>query len=409
MEKKIIELFAGVGGFRLGFEKSSKEWNTVWANQWEPGKKSQHAFDCYKLRFENHGGVNEFSNTDIAQVHTDNIPDHSVLVGGFPCQDYSVAGTKAQGLEGKKGVLWWEIDRILKNKKTPFALLENVDRLVKSPASQRGRDFAIMLSALNNNGYGVEWRVINAEDYGLQQRRRRIFIFAFKNNTKYYKQIKKSSLENIMLNDGMFAKQFPIINDFEKMKSDTLSSDLLEITKSYKFLFENSGAMIDGKFVTAKTKPDSKTVKKYITLHDLMEKESVDERFILKEELFDKFKYMKGAKKEERTTKDGFTYFYTEGPVPFPDLTNRAARTILTSEFSNNRSTHIVEDITSGKLRKLTPIEAERINGFPDDWTKTPTMPEKFRYFCMGNALMVDLVKKMADGITEIVNNEKAK
>ena len=168
---KVIELFAGVGGFRLGLEANNTESNQrfkiVWSNQWEPSTKLQHASDVYKLRWphdKNH------SCEDIAKVIQDDfesIPNHDLLVGGFPCQDYSVARTlsHSEGLRGKKGVLWWSIHAILKKKgkEAPrFLMLENVDRLLKSPTRQRGRDFAIMIASLSDLGYAVEWRVINA-------------------------------------------------------------------------------------------------------------------------------------------------------------------------------------------------------------------------------------------------------
>ncbi len=397
MKKTIVELFAGVGGFRLGFEKTSKAWETVWANQWEPGKKNQYAFECYKTHFMKHGGVNGFSNIDIGQVDCKNIPSHNLLVGGFPCQDYSVAGTKAKGIEGKKGVLWWEIKRIIENKKPPFVLLENVDRLIKSPASQRGRDFAIMLACLNELGYGVEWRVVNAEEYGLQQRRRRIFIFAFNRNTKYYKNFSKK------LSNGFFVKCFPI-KQAENIKQIILPSDIVEISDKFSFLFENSGFMFENTVQTAKVYADTDLQKKNITLSDIMV-EKADKEYFLTPELYKKFKYMKGSKREERTTTSGFKYFFTEGSIPFPDILNRPARTMLTSEASNNRSTHIVKDKTTGNLRKLTPVECERINGFPDNWTNTG-MPQKFRYFCMGNALVVDLISMMAKEINKIFDEE---
>ena len=181
---RTIELFAGVGGFRIGLEKAKRnnsEFKIVWSNQWEPSTKTQHASDVYCARF----GFENHCNEDIATVDVSEIPDHDLLVGGFPCQDYSVASTlkNSHGLVGKKGVLWWEIHRIIRDKKEnapKYLLLENVDRLLKSPASQRGRDFAIILSSLNELGYAVEWRVINASEYGMPQRRRRIFIFATK-------------------------------------------------------------------------------------------------------------------------------------------------------------------------------------------------------------------------------------
>ena len=201
MKKTVCELFAGVGGFRIGLEESDPNWNTVWANQWEPGRKSQYAYDCYVSHF---GKNKNYINEDIASIDKEDIPDHNLLVGGFPCQDYSVARTGAKGMEGKKGVLWWKIRDVLETKSPKFVLLENVDRLLKSPASQRGRDFGVILACFNDLGYTVEWRVINAADYGFGQRRRRTFIFACKNDTKYYESIKNEKLEDVIHKNRIF-------------------------------------------------------------------------------------------------------------------------------------------------------------------------------------------------------------
>ena len=194
-KKQYVNYLREQDGFRVGLENSNPEWNTVWANQWEPGKKSQHAYDCYV----SHYGKKEIHvNEDISRVDKKTIPNHNLLVGGFPCQDYSVAHTGAKGIEGKKGVLWWQIKEILEVKKPKFVLLENVDRLIKSPSSQRGRDFGIILACFNDLGYSVEWRIINAAEYGFAQRRRRIFIYASKNNTKYYERIQNSNFNDIL-------------------------------------------------------------------------------------------------------------------------------------------------------------------------------------------------------------------
>ena len=111
---------------------------------------------------------------------------------------------------------------------------------------------------------------------------------------------------------------------------------------------------------------------------------------------------MKGAKKIERTSKTGYSYWFSEGPIAFPDPLDRPGRTMLTSEGSLNRSTHIIEDKSNGKKRKLTPIECERLNGFPDNWTNTE-MPERQRYFIMGNALVVPLITKMGEQILKML------
>ena len=206
---KVVELFAGVGGFRIGLEKT-KQYEVVWSNQWEPNKKQQHASNIYVNKF----GNKDHSNEDIAEVNTDDIPDHDVLVGGFPCQDYSVASLlkNSKGLLGKKGVLWWSIFKILdeKKKKPSFLVLENVDRLLGSPVNQKGRDFAMMLSSLNSLGYAVEWRVINAGDYGMPQRRRRVFILGYYKNSKLYNEIKTSDISSWIHKEGIFAKQFKV-------------------------------------------------------------------------------------------------------------------------------------------------------------------------------------------------------
>ncbi len=406
MDKKVVELFAGVGGFHLGFKKSDKNWDFAWANQWEPSRKVQYAFDCYKKHF---GEETICSNEDIAKVETGDIPKHSVLVGGFPCQDYSVAATGAKGIQGKKGVLWWEIYRILKSKEPPFVLLENVDRLLKSPASQRGRDFGVMLSCLANLGYSVQWRVINAADYGFAQRRRRVFIFAYKNDTYYRESLLKYSPEEIVYDKGFFQQQFQVeanynnILEYTQLKFGS-NQDIEETSDVFSLKFHNTGFMANGRIYTADTKPKYTGVNKILC--DIIEAKSIDESYYINDEEEQKFKYMKGSKRIERTSKSGHKYIFSEGDMAFPDPLDRPGRTMLTSEASKNRSTHIIVDPIKNKLRKLTPIECERLNGFEDDWTNTG-MTERFRYFCMGNALVVGLVTKMSIELSDIIDKEK--
>jgi len=398
IQQTICELFAGVGGFRLGLEHASSNWQTVWANQWEPGKSSQHAFDCYCAHF---GQSPHHVNIDISTIDKSTIPDHNLLVGGFPCQDYSVASTGARGIQGKKGVLWWEIRSILETKRPRFVLLENVDRLLKSPAAQRGRDFGVMLACFNDCGYCVEWRVINAAEYGFAQRRRRIFIFAYRNDTAYAHRQSTHPANEIIGTNGFFARTFPIEPIGEMTGTEFNSRDLVEISDDFSFSFANAGYMVDGVMSTVAVTPVSRPA---ILLKDILER-GVDAKYCLEGDKLEKWKYLKGAKKIERTSKDGHKYIFSEGPIAFPDPLDRPARTMLTSESSLNRSTHVVEDLDSHKLRLLTPIEAERIQGFDDGWTDTG-MPERFRFFCMGNALVVPVVTKMGMTLNEIFHDE---
>mgnify|MGYP002855460082 CR=1 FL=1 len=433
-------------------EKTEK-WKTVWFSQWEPAdKKTQWAHDCYVNRFGTCLDLegNDTTNEDINAVDKTKVPEHTLLVGGFPCQDYSVASTLAtsKGLEGKKGILWWDIRDMLEAKNAPFVLLENVDRLIKSPASQRGRDFGIILACFRDLGYTVEWRVINAAEYGYQQRRRRTFIFAYKNDTNYAKrmleysnyiamhgdELHRHSVAKLILSGGFFATSFPVAPlDAKYVKIGKLPKGIGELSKSFSFSFENTGMMLDGTIYTAKTVPLYEG--KQITLGDIIETGNVDRQFFIsKEKLYytspdvthsdetkekltkeqhQTWQYLKGAKKLCRTAANGHEYIFSEGAIPMIDEYDKPARTMLTSEGSFSRTTHIVRDKQTGDIRLLTPIEMERIQGFPTDWTKEclvdgekVEMPVNKRKFMMGNALVVNLIKQMEPVLADIVEKE---
>ncbi len=461
MEKTVCELFAGVGGFRCGLNgiKSLadigkvEKWETVWFNQWEPSEKStQYAHDCYVYHFGTNLDVNgdDTTNYNIEDVDKREIPNFNLLVGGFPCQDYSVASSLAtsKGLEGKKGILWWSIRETLEAKKPPFVLLENVDRLVKSPASQRGRDFGIMLACFRDEGYTVEWRIINAAEYGYQQRRRRTFIFAYRDDTDYSVGVcknvgyscqdsiekRKVCIQKILCDTGFFAETFAVSEvDSTKLSVKTLPESIGELSDSFSFNFENAGVMKDGVVYTVKTTPSYDG--EQITLGDIMETEDVDRQyFISKDRLYytdpsithsdetegklpekdrKTWQYLKGAKKLRRKASNGHEYVFSEGAIPMLDQYDKPARTMLTSEGNFSRTTHLVRDKVTGDIRLLTASETERIQGFPTDFTKycltdgrVVEMPVKKRRFMMGNALVVNLIADMEKTLSDIFDRE---
>ena len=420
---RVIELFAGVGGFRLGLEgwdgfsatsgykkKLDSNFEVVWSNQWEPSTKTQHASDVYASKW----GDEFHSNADISTVQVDEIPAHDLLVGGFPCQDYSVATTlkNSKGLIGKKGVLWWSIHNIISTHKEPakYLFLENVDRLINSPAQQRGRDFAIILKSLSDLGYAVEWRIINAADFGFPQRRRRIFILAYHKSTSLYKSLNKASPYEWIYEDGTFAEAFPIVKPLESdLKSFDLLGDIVDISNDFNknkplSPFLNSGLMVDGKVTTLKSFPNFDG--EAVLLKDVLEKGKVPDEFYIDSEMTDKWNYLKGAKKEIRTKVDGFAYNYSEGGMVFPDDLNKPSRTIITGEGGNSpsRFKHVIN--TPKGLRRLTPVELERLNMFPDNHTKMEGVSATKRAFFMGNALVVGVIERigkvLADNILEI-------
>lgn len=401
---RVVELFAGVGGFRCGLEAASPSFKTLWADQWEPGRRDQFAFECYDLHFKDTGSINV--NEDIALVKGD-VPEHDLLVGGFPCQDYSVASTNARGIEGKKGVLWWHINDIIKARRPKYVLLENVDRLLKSPASQRGRDFGIILRCMADNGYSVEWRVINAADYGFVQRRRRTFIFASRDDSLHFKELEGSDPRKVMSSSGFFARCFPAKGPVnggyrEFQLSEKIYPTLLEVSDSFHADLGNTGMMVDHTVFTTDVTPDYDGPTS--TLGSIIEP-CHDESYYQDSHL-DKWREMKGPKRIPRVNKKtGIEYMYSEGGIPFPDPLDRPGRTMLTSEGSKNRSSHLIMDPSTNRYRVLTPLECERLNGFPDGWTDT--MSERKRYFCMGNALVVGLITRMGKVLIEIEDENK--
>ena len=410
---KTIELFAGVGGFRIGLERVKREdknFHIVWSNQWEPTTKTQHASDVYCARF----GYDNHLNDDISNVGIDQIPDHDLLVGGFPCQDYSVASTlkNSNGIVGKKGVLWWQIFRILEEKKDKapkYLMLENVDRLLKSPASQRGRDFALMLSSLNSLGYAVEWRVIDASEYGMPQRRKRVFILGYKKDTFNYNRLKKSSDIDILSHEGIFAKAFPVKQiESKNIIKKSLSTDLVDITENFNIktpknnAFLDAGYMIDGIYATSKIEVNY--TGNFIKLKDILEDEkNIHKDFYIDDEDLKKWQYQKGGKSFERTNKTtGHVYTYSEGSMSFPDSLDKPARTIITGEggASASRFKHVIN--VNGRYRRLTPIELERANMFPDNHTLG--VSDTKSAFLMGNALVIGIVEKLGNALIDNEN-----
>lgn len=431
---KIFSMFDGVGGFTIGFNNSDSEFfKTTYSNQYEPSRKTQDAYEVGVYRFPEM----EHIPTDVALIPDEKFVEMrdngvNMIVGGFPCQDYSVARSKKNelGIQGKKGVLFWEIIRATEIIRPEYLVLENVDRLLKAPSNQRGRDFAVMLASFNELGYSVEWRVINAAEYGRAQRRRRVFFFVYRNDTDWAKKIDEQyenqpsenllgikefkDYEGYIFKDGLFARQFPVEEEpfKDRRMFNKLSSDIKQVSDTFnEGKFWNSGVMRHGYYYSADTVPLGD--EEPITLRDIVVPEDkVPEKYYVEGEKLEKFKYLRGAKRVERTSADGHKYFYSEGGMSETDDLDLPGRTMLTSEGSVNRSTHLLE--VDGRYRLITPIEAERLQDFPDDWTKYKQLDngevvevtERMRMFFMGNALVTGVVKRIGDEMKNIINNK---
>lgn len=436
---RVIELFAGVGGFRGGLEgfdgdkaNEEKRYEVVWSNQFEPGTKRQHASEVYEARW---GSANHH-NVDINEVLSDPTRWQSVLdakadvlVGGFPCQDYSVAksSTAAAGIEGKKGVLWWSIHEMLtrlQNAGQPVKhlVLENVDRLLKSPTKYRGRDFAIILASLNCLGYAVEWRVVNAAEYGFAQRRKRVFIVAHHSTTPAYKRL-AGALQNPTVDLpaphklGVLSSALPCIAErsagvFHLERSVLGVQDAFSLKASAASPFKHMGFMMDGLVVTADCSPpevmkfvDFTGADKPLTLGDVVgntDPATIARSFFIDEAQIPQWRYLKGGKVAQRTSASGHAYTYTEGAMAFPDPLDRPGRTIITAEggAAASRFKHVIAQ-ADGRLRRLVPDELDELNGFPRGFTAAPGISDTKRAFLMGNALVVGIVHRIGNALSE--------
>ena len=407
---RVVELFAGVGGFRIGLEGASDAYETIWNNQWEPSTQHQDASLVYQARFGSKG----HSNKDINLVKTEDIPDHDLLVGGFPCQDYSVAATlsRSGGIEGKKGVLWWQIYRILKekgDKRPPYVFFENVDRLTNSPATQRGRDFAIILASLSDLGYAVEWRIINAADYGMPQRRRRTYILGYLRDSIVGQKMER--IEDWVEYDGVMARAFEFrpkagsVSEFDIKGTLEMVSDGFNKGKKDS-PFGNAGMMSDRHVYSV----DAEAVydgPRQTLGGNLVDENLVPEDFFIPKDELSKWEYEKGAKKIERVSKEGYKYLFSEGGMAFPDSLEQPSRTIITGEGGTapSRFKHVVKT-KSGRYRRLLPIELERLNMFPDNHTLHPEVSDGRRAFLMGNALVCGIVEQIGKSLYQFIYDE---
>ena len=404
---RVVELFAGVGGFRIGLEGASDAFETVWNNQWEPSTHHQDASLVYVARF----GAKGHSNKDINIVPTSDIPDHDLLVGGFPCQDYSVAATlsRSGGIEGKKGVLWWQIYRILDekgDKRPQYVFFENVDRLLNSPASQRGRDFAIILASLADLGYVVEWRIINAADYGMPQRRRRTYIVGYQKDSAVAQKIER--MEDWVKYDGVMAKAFEFKPKEETVSEFDIEGAIKEVSDGFNkekkdSPFGNAGMMMERHVYSVDAEPVYNGPRQTLG-GNLVDENLVPEDFFITPEELPKWEYEKGAKKIERVSKEGYQYTFSEGGMAFPDYLDQPSRTIITGEGGSapSRFKHVVKT-KSGRYRRLLPIELERMNMFPDNHTYHPDVSEGRRAFLMGNALVCGVVEAIGKSLYQTI------
>ncbi len=341
---KYIDLFAGVGGFSLALERLGHE--CVYAND----------IDKYcAITYEKNFG-RKLDTRSITDVSTDEIPDHDLLCGGFPCQSFSVAG-KRGGFNDTRGTLFFEIARIVKEKRPKYILLENVKGLL---SHDKGRTFKIILSTLTELHYDVQTMVLNSKNFGVPQNRERVFIVGHTRGVPRPKvfPIDRNGTENN--GDGQVEISGTIDTGYYKnhrQSGTTYIKQLNNPTHSNDRVYEE-----DGISPTLNTMQGGRR-QPFVALTERRTEEAKRLRRM-------------GLVKDTRNLKK---------------LTPREdglANTVTTGDVKN-------QALTDGsKIRRLTPTECERLQGFPDGWTEG--ISDTQRYKQMGNAVTVNVVYEIA-------------
>jgi len=332
---KYISLFAGIGGFDLALDRLGHE--CVYANDFD-----KYAGQIYNSRFNR-----QIDTRDIRLVKTDELPDFDLLVGGFPCQAFSIAG-KRLGFEDTRGTLFFEIARIIKDKRPKYFLLENVKGLLNH---NRGETFQTILATINELGYESEWQILNSKNHGVPQNRERIFISGYirgeprpkifpirQTNRVYFESNEdKEKIHNIA--STMTARQYASWN------GNFVINQINNPTHSNNRVYDSNGIS-----------PTLNT--------------------------------MQGGNRQPKLTI----------PVLTPDRENKrqnGRRLKENGDISYTLVCQFVNGVYDGsKIRRLTEIECERLQGFPDNWTEGISSTQ--RYKCLGNAVTVNVVYELA-------------
>lgn len=348
---KAIEMFAGIGGFKLACDKLGIK--TVWAND-----INEKAVKVYRDRF----GENSIIQGDINNL-IDDIPPHNILTGGFPCQPFSRAGKK-MGIDDIRGTLFEAIVKTIKIHRPNYFFLENVNSLL---FLDNGRHFRTILFALSELGYKIEWRVFNAVAFGLPQQRLRVIISGCKNGKR---------LESFFITESE-------LTTIPQLEKNNIADNWKPIETS-KGKFQQWGMAYKGKYTAFDIDPTRNIVPER-KLHDILESNVGDEfdftentkKRIEKSEFVNKF--YNGVQilyNQGHGARMGYTIFGTDGIAP--TLTASASR-------------HYERYKINGRYRRLTNVEYARLQGFPDDHCSAVSVYEQYRLY--GNAVPPQLVE----------------
>ena len=354
---KAVELFAGIGGFRLGMANANIE--TIWAND-----INELSCQVYESNF----GKDSLVLGDINKIPISDIPNHHILTAGFPCQPFSPAGKKLGVRDCVRGTLFERIVEIIDKKQPKYFFLENVKRLL---TMENGYHFRVILNALSELDYFIEWRIISPISFGIPQNRDRIFIFGTKLNSVHINS-------QLLQNTSVFLTQ-PDLTDLENIE-ELLEKDMMPIVEN-KGKNYNWGIAYKNKMLTLNlsTLPDIKPRQK---LKDILQDDSiVDPQFDFTSDTLERIKKSKAVHRychgvellynQDGGARLGYTIFGING---------------IASTLTASTSRHYERYKVADKYRRLTNIEYARLMGFPDDWCRIARIYDQYALF--GNAIV---------------------
>jgi DNA (cytosine-5)-methyltransferase 1 len=354
---KAVELFAGIGGFRLGMANANIE--TIWAND-----INELSCQVYESNF----GKDSLVLGDINKIPISDIPNHHLLTAGFPCQPFSPAGKKLGVRDCVRGTLFERIVEIIDKKQPKYFFLENVKRLL---TMENGYHFRVILNALSELDYFIEWRIISPISFGIPQNRDRIFIFGTKLNSVHINY-------QLLQNTSVFLTQTDL-TDLENIE-ELLEKDMMPIVEN-KGKNYNWGIAYKNKMLTLNlsTLPDIKPRQK---LKDILQDDSiVDPQFDFTSDTLERIKKSKAVHRycqgvellynQDGGARLGYTIFGING---------------IASTLTASTSRHYERYQIGDKFRRLTNIEYARLMGFPDDWCRIARIYDQYALF--GNAIV---------------------
>ena len=334
---KYFSMFSGIGGFEYGMQQSKHKFKNVGYSEID-----KYARSIYEKHYPNH-----ICFGDATKINTEDLPDFSILIGGFPCQTFSIAG-KRKGFNDTRGTMFFELARILRDKQPTYFLFENVRGIL---SHEEGRTLNRILKILNELGYDVLWQNYNSKDYNVPQNRERI----------YFKGYFREKCPGEVLLESRSSKQsngrlIPLNN--KKQAQQVFSTNGISMT-----LCANGGGQ------------GGKTGLYKVEVSDNENSTSVSEEVI---NHFTKVNTTQNV----TTTSEGDVFALT--------TRNR------TSPLHKKQDNYVIENGSNFRIRRLTPIECERLQAFPDDYTKYgkdgELISDTQRYKCLGNAVTTTVV-----------------